>query len=144
MTTMLLLPDINVWLGMAFASHIHHATAKSWFDGVPSDIVHFCRMTQQGFLRLATNPRVMREQAVSLSEAWRMYDAFLRDPRISFAAEPIGLDPIWRGYIQGESFTPKVWNDAFLAAFAEAGGYELITFDKGFTRYANVKCTILS
>ena len=144
MTTMFLLPDINVWLALAFASHTHHSFAKIWFDSVPSENCFFCRMTQQGFLRLATNPRVMREHAVTLSGAWRLYDAFLRDPRVSFADEPLGVDPIWRGYTQSETFTPKVWNDAFLAAFAQAASYELVTFDKGFTRYTHVKCTILS
>ena len=113
-----LLPDINVWLALAFASHTHHSFAKIWFDSVPSENCFFCRMTQQGFLRLATNPRVMREHAVTLSGAWRLYDAFLHNPRVSFADEPLGVDPIWRGYTQSETFTPKVWNDDSLAAFA--------------------------
>ena len=58
--------------------------------------------------------------------------------------EPAGTELLWRGYTQGETFTPKVWNDAFLSAFAEAAAYELVTFDKGFTRYTNLNCTILS
>ena len=61
MTTMFLLPDINVWLALAFGSHTHHSFAKNWFDCVPGGNCFFCRMTKQGFLRLATNPRVMRE-----------------------------------------------------------------------------------
>jgi predicted nucleic acid-binding protein len=30
----LLLPDVNVWFAMTFDSHIHHPSAKSWFDGL--------------------------------------------------------------------------------------------------------------
>jgi toxin-antitoxin system PIN domain toxin len=138
------LPDVNVWLAMAFAAHVHHAVARNWFDGLSSDMASLCRMTQQGFLRLATNPRVVQADAVTLPGAWRMYDAFLADPRVFFSDEPAGVEPIWRGYTQGETFTPMVWNDAFLAAFAQAAGYELVTFDKGLTRFTNVKCTILS
>jgi uncharacterized protein len=141
---MMFLPDVNVWLAMAFASHVHHTAAKNWFDGLSGETAFFCRMTQQGFLRLATNPRVVQSEAVTLPHAWRMYDAFFVDPRVRFSDEPVGVEPIWRGYTQGETFTPKVWNDAFLAAFARAGTHELITFDKGFTRYANLKCTVLS
>jgi uncharacterized protein len=137
------LPDVNVWLALAFASHVHHAVAKDWFEGLSSEVASFCRMTQQGFLRLATNPRVLHADAVTLPRAWSMYDEFLADPRVSFADEPPGIDPLWRGYTQGQTFTPDVWNDAFLAAFAEAAGYELVTFDKGFTRYANLRCIIL-
>jgi uncharacterized protein len=136
--------DVNVWLALAFDTHVHHTVAKNWFDGLPTGSFFFCRMTQQGFLRLATDPRVLRSDAVTLAEAWKMYDNTRRDARITFAGEPAGIELLWRCYTHSESFTPKVWNDAFLAAFAEAGGYELITFDKGFTRYANVKCTILS
>jgi uncharacterized protein len=138
------LPDVNVWIALAFASHVHHAKAKNWFDGLPSAPCFFCRMTQQGFLRLATDPRVLLANAVTLPEAWKMYDAILRDVRVSLSDEPVGVEPIWRSLTQGATFTPKVWNDAFLAAFADAAGYELVTFDKGFTRYANVKCTVLS
>ncbi len=43
-----------------------------------------------------------------------------------------------------ESFTPKLWNDAYLAAFARAAGYTLTTFDKGFSRYPGLVCEILS
>jgi uncharacterized protein len=122
----MLLPDVNVWIALAFATHVHHAAAKNWFDGMPGGLFFFCRMTQQGFLRLATDPRALLSEAVPLAEAWNMYDAILRDARVSFSDEPVGVEPIWRGYTQGETFTPKVWNDAFLAAFAEAAGYELV------------------
>ena len=72
-----------------------------------------------------------------------VYDAFLADPRIAFADEPEGLESIWRGYPQSEVFTPQVWNDASTAAFAQAGGFELITFGKGFSRYPGLKSSIL-
>jgi predicted nucleic acid-binding protein len=60
MTKTLLLPDVNVWIAMTFDSHPHHPPAKLWFDAVTDD-VFFCRMTQQGFLRLSTNPRVAKQ-----------------------------------------------------------------------------------
>jgi len=138
------LPDVNLWLALAFESHFHHADAKAWFDGLSNDGCSYCRLTQQGFLRLATNPKAFGPEAVTLADAWRMYDAFLGDPRVFFSAEPGGLEPLWRGYTQLQSFSPKIWNDAFLAAFASAAGYRLITFDQGFARYTNVDCTILS
>ena len=85
------LPDVNVWIALAFATHVHHVAAKNWFDGLPSGLFFFCRMTQQGFLRLATDPRVLQSQAVTLPEAWKMYDTVLRDVRISFSDEPVGV-----------------------------------------------------
>ena len=57
-----LLPDINVWLALTFDSHVHHRIAKNWFDGLTDEVCYFCRLTQQGFLRLASNRQVFRNQ----------------------------------------------------------------------------------
>jgi toxin-antitoxin system PIN domain toxin len=66
------LPDVNVWLALTFDSHIHHPPAKAWFDNLANDTVcHFCRLTQQGFLRLATNRRVFGKHALTLPKAWQ-------------------------------------------------------------------------
>lgn len=138
------LPDINVRLALAFESHVHHAAARLWFENLPSGPCWFCRLTQQGFLRLATNPKAFGPEAVTPADAWKMYDAFLADPRIAFAVEPDGVEPLWRGYTQHQSFSPKVWNDAFLAALARAADYEMVTFDAGFSQFDDLRCTILS
>jgi toxin-antitoxin system PIN domain toxin len=138
------LPDVNLWLALAFKRHVHHAAAKDWFDQVPDASCFYCRLTQQGFLRLATNPKAFAEDAVSLADAWRLYDMFLSDSRVVFAEEPANLEPLWRSYTQGQSFSPKIWNDAFLAAFAKAAMLEMVTFDKAFSQYEDVNCTILS
>jgi toxin-antitoxin system PIN domain toxin len=138
------LPDVNFWLALAFESHVHHAPAKDWFDAVADASSSFCRMTQQGFLRLATNPKAFGAEAVSLSGAWGLYDAFAGDPRVTYAEEPAHIETFWRGHTQSGSFSPKVWNDAFLAAFAQAASLQLVTFDKGFAQFKGVNCAILS
>jgi predicted nucleic acid-binding protein len=61
--------DINLWLALAFEVHVHHVAGKRWFDGVQTGPFFSCRLSQQGFLRLASNPRVFKEEAVSLREA---------------------------------------------------------------------------
>jgi len=138
-----LLPDVNVWLALTFDSHKHHPAAKTWFDGLTDELCLFCRMTQQGFLRLATNPQAFGPHALSLDEAWRKYDTFRSDPRIAFADEPPNVEPQWRNLTRGRTFSHHVWNDAFLAAFALLAGHEIVTFDKGFRQYPNVLCTVL-
>jgi toxin-antitoxin system PIN domain toxin len=139
------LPDVNVWLALTFDAHVHHPAAKAWFDGLPNDgICYFCRLTQQGLLRLATNPKVFGKRAMTLAEAWQGYDLFVSDPRVAIATEPPGLDVHWRGFTQSHTYSPHVWSDAYLAAFALAGNLNLITFDKAFAQYPNVACTILS
>ena len=139
----MLLPDVNVWLALTFDSHVHHPAAKNWFDVLTDEICLFCRMTQQGFLRLATNRKVFGSSALTLSEAWQNYDIFRSDPRVSFGDEPVNLEAHWRGFTTRQSYSPHVWSDAYLAAFAVADQLEVVTFDRGFAQYANARCTFL-
>ena len=138
------LPDINFWLALTFDSHVHHPAAKTWFDQLPDDaICFFCRLTQQGFLRLASNARVFGPHALTLPDAWQKFDMLMCDPRVAFADEPAGVETQWRGFTQSQTFSPHVWNDAYLAAFALVANLELVSFDKGFKQYAKVTCRIL-
>ena len=85
------LPDINVWLALAFPSHMHHHAARTWFTTSPADRpCHFCRYTPAGFLRLANNLRVFPQSAVTQDQAWILYDAIRSNPRVDFAIDPPG------------------------------------------------------
>jgi len=138
------LPDINVWLALAFPAHVHHPAAQAWFGAIPAGRpCHFCRLSQIGFLRLANNPKVFAAAALPQDQAWKLYDLFLANPGVGFAVEPVGLEAAWRSFAQASQFAPNAWADAYLAAFAIAGGYELVTFDKGFTRYTGLSVTVL-
>lgn len=139
------LPDVNVWLALTFDSHVHHPAAKVWFDNLPIGVVcFFCRLSQQGFLRLATNRAIFGAHALTLADAWQKYDLLLSDPRVAYAGEPIGIETNWRLLTQHQSFSPHVWNDAYLAAFAQTAALEVVTFDTGFKQYPGIACTVLS
>jgi uncharacterized protein len=140
----MLLPDVNVWLALVFDTHLHHRSAMAWINGITDETACFCRLTQQGFLRLSNNPKVFPNDAVTAAEAWRLYDTTVSDPRVTFADEPIGLEPAWRGLTEVRPFSPKLWNDAYLSAFAETGGFEVVTFDQGFSQFKGAPCTILA
>jgi toxin-antitoxin system PIN domain toxin len=138
-----LLPDVNVWLALGFRSHQHHDQAVAWYERVDEDAsILFCRMTQQGFLRLATHPGATGN-AVPLPAAWGLYDRYFEDDRIGFAHEHAAIEAYWRNLTRAGRFSPKVWNDAYLAAFALAGGYEIVTFDRGFEQFRLERCMIL-
>lgn len=135
--------DINVWLATAFEAHEHHKEAKRWFEQAEDNSCCFCRSTQSGFLRLATNPAVFGDESLTCNEAWSCYDTLIRDARVGFSTEPLGLDHLWRRLTSGEVYSPKVWNDAYLAAFAIASDYRIITFDKGFASFSDLKYELL-
>lgn len=136
--------DVNVWLALAFRQHKHHASALTWFNAVGQGPCCFCRLTQMGFLRLASNPQVMGNRAATLIQAWDAFDAISADPRVGYVDEPAGIEPIWRSLTQRASYSPKVWNDAYLAAFAQVVDFEVVTFDEGFAQYPDLRHTILS
>ncbi|MBM4163749.1 MAG: type II toxin-antitoxin system VapC family toxin [Lentisphaerae bacterium] len=137
------IPDVNVWLALVFEAHMHHRSAVTWFDTLGPKDCAFCRFTQQGFLRLSTNQSVMRDDVVTLTEAWKNYDALLRDGRVFFAEEPADLERHWRQRTRGCAYSHRVWGDAYLVAFAEAGGFVNVSFDQGFLAYGGIKALVL-
>jgi toxin-antitoxin system PIN domain toxin len=137
------LPDINVWLAVTFEVHRHHGPAKNWFEAIQDKSIVFCRLTQLGLLCLSTNTTVFAEDALTLDNAWNCYDRFLEDSRIGFILEPLGLDHFFRLFTSDSLYSPKVWNDAYLAAFAVAANAQLVSFDRAFQRYKQLDCVIL-
>jgi toxin-antitoxin system PIN domain toxin len=124
------LPDVNVWLALASRRHIHSQICGAWLDSIDSGSVVFCRVSQMGLLRLLTSESVMGNDVLSSRDAWRAYRTILADERISFAPEPFALEPEWQKLTAQDRPTPKVWTDAYLVAFAHAGGMRLVTLDR--------------
>ena len=136
------LADANLWLALVFEAHDHHQRALGWFDTVEPDSCAMCRFAQSGFLRLATNPAVFGDEAVTMTQAWTLYDELLADERVYYLPEPHGLEPVWRSYTQGHVRSPKVWSDAYLAAFANACGVAVVSFDEGFRKFDGLGLTV--
>ena len=49
---------------------------------------------------------------------------------MQFAPEPFALEQEWRKMTAQERPAPKIWTDAYLAAFARTGGMQLVTLDR--------------
>ncbi len=107
----------------------------------------FCRSTQQTFLRLLTNDAVLSpygNRPLTNRQAWRAYEALLADDRIAFRGdEPSGLEAQWQRFALRDSASPKIWMDAYLAAFALAGGYRMVTTDAAFRQFPGIDVELL-
>ena len=136
--------DVNGWLALSHQRHAHCATAKDWLHSVDEQIV-FCRFTQMGLLRLLTNEQVMGRDALSQAAAWRAYHTWYQDERIEFHREPeqAEFNHLFQTFSTGPRRATKVWADAYLAAFAQAAGLTLVTFDQAF-RAASIPVWVLS
>jgi toxin-antitoxin system PIN domain toxin len=135
-----MLCDSNIWLALALSKHSHHTVARDWLETVDERAsLLFCRATQQAFLRLLTNASVLSPYGnppLTNSQAWSAYEALLNDDRIAFRAdEPAGVEALWKGFAARTTSSPKLWMDAYLAAFALAGRYRMVTTDKAFHQF---------
>ncbi len=139
---MIYLPDVNVWIALAIAEHVHHKPAQGWFDSSEGGVV-FCRVTQMGLLRILTHRHALGTDALTPADAWGALDAFLSDRRISFSDEPAGLDHHWRVSTMLQKQGWNWWTDTYLAAFAKTAGFILVTFDVQLAARENVRARLL-
>jgi toxin-antitoxin system PIN domain toxin len=144
----MMLADSNVWLALALSKHESHGVAVAWLaERKPPETVLFCRSTQQSFLRLLTTRAVLAPYGIpplSNKAAWSAYEGFLADERILWVAEPSGLESHWKKLARNAKASPKLWMDAYLAAFAMTGGYKLVTTDKAFKQFKGLDLLVLS
>ncbi len=142
------LVDSNVWIALSIKDHVHHKSVADWFTSITElASLHFCRMTQLSFLRLATTASVFAPYGDPPStnvEALRGFEKLLADDRVAYLdREPRGFDARWREYSARTTASPKLWMDAYLAAFAAAGGYQLVTTDAAFTPFRGLDVLVL-
>jgi toxin-antitoxin system PIN domain toxin len=141
------LADVNVWLALTLSAHKFSNATQEWLNNKKPGEVLFCRATQQSFLRLLTTEAVCKSyglRAFSNQDAWSLYQKFLADARISYAQEPEGLETQWEALASLQTASPKVWMDAYLAAFAISGGYQFVTTDNDFKQFNGLQLLLLS
>ncbi|HEX4952428.1 MAG TPA: TA system VapC family ribonuclease toxin [Thermoanaerobaculia bacterium] len=129
------LPDVNVWLALSVPDHVHHARARRyWFEEAAATVA-FCRATALSFLRLSTLPAAMAGEPLTVAQAWQTYRQFLELPDVILAVEPRDCDAYFGAWANRSDARPKLWTDAYLAAFARAAAFRLVSFDKDFTSF---------
>ena len=142
--TSLSFPDINVWLALLIEDHIHRPSAVAWWRADHSKRIAFSRLTQIGVLRLLTTSAAMNGQPLSMAEAWAAHDYLYLDHRVVFLPEPSTLEQAFRAAAAGDQTSPKLWADAYVAAFAEAAGAEVVTFDRALAGRCNASRLLIA
>jgi uncharacterized protein len=142
--------DTNLWLAAVFATHPGHAVARRALQAAqPQAPALFCRATEQSFLRLLTTPALLQAygaEGLSNRDASLTLQALQALPAVRFCEEPPGTAARWHALAARDTAAPKVWMDAYLAAFALAGGLGLTTMDADFKQFApqGLQATVLS
>ncbi len=141
--------DTSVWVALVFPSHPSHALAQAALkraNAAQPGIL--CRATEQSFLRLVTTATIFNTYGMvgmTNSVALEMLDLLLGLPHVIERDEPLGVTSRWRKLATLPSPSPKVWMDAYLAAFALSAGLSLVTLDKDFAAFARygLDCNLL-
>lgn len=135
--------DVNVWVALSTASHVHFNRAKTYLDTESASKVGFCRLTMLGMMRLIMNPTIMQSAAYTSSGAWQLYTDYLSQSRVTFVQESVLIDDLLEDWQLKGLIHSSTWTDAAIAALAIKSGARLVTFDKGFQKYPGLEVHVL-
>lgn len=131
--------DSNVWIAAIFTTHpFHHRAQTALQHATPANPAVFCRSTQQSFLRLASNPALLKTygaDGLTNRDALAALDALLALTKVCEREEAPGTVALWHRLAARDTASPKAWMDAYLAAFAMSGALHLVTLDDDFKSF---------
>lgn len=144
--------DVNAWIAVSFEEHDHHALAMQFLtrETSPDCPALLCRATEQSWLRLLTTPALHRRYdspPITNRDALKILSNTLELPNVRIIEdEPTSVRALWHRLASLPSASPKVWMDAYLAAFAICHDVEFVTLDSDFSAYVQdgLKLKLLS
>lgn len=119
--------DVNVLLALLDADHVDHVRARRWLAGGIGGGWASCAITQNGFVRIVSQPRY--PSPVPVATAVERLRRATRTDHHQFwecdlsPTDPAVFDP---SHLHG----PRQVTDAYLLALAVARGGRLVTFDR--------------
>lgn len=123
--------DVNALVALAWDSHIHHGSMRSWFAQNGSRGWATCPLTESGFVRVSSNPKAL-PCAIGIDAARSVLGALRKLDGHSFLVDDVSLTdddlPPMTGHRQV--------SDAHLLALARRRGALLLTFDAGLLAMA--------
>lgn len=127
---MIELPDVNVLVALLDGMHVHHRTAKIWFDAAANTGWATCPLTISGVIRVISRPQVssnftvsdVRDLLAALIQANRSSHHFWTD-RVDLLDERLFDLTKIQGYRQV--------SDLHLLALAHRNRGVLVTLDAG-------------
>ena len=119
--------DINVLVALFDAAHLHHESAHRWFAATGKASWATCPVTQNGFIRVVSNP-VYVTVAASPSEATRRLRIFCGEPGHTFWSTAVSLTDSTLFDMSQLSGHRQI-TDLYLAGLAVHHGGKLATLD---------------
>ncbi len=120
--------DTNMLMALAWADHVHHKAALSWFRNQPGQTLFYtCPITENGFIRAGSHAQVLKA-GFSPAQAIQALRKIRGMRRFQFLPDNISLtDASLVEPKKIESY--KSLTDAYLLGLAIANGAKLVTLD---------------
>ena len=121
--------DVNALVALAWDSHVHHARMRAWFAANGRAGWATCPITESGFVRVSSNPKVL-PSPIGVASAVAVLASLRTAGTHRFLADDVSITdndfPSIAGYRQV--------TDAHLLSLARRRAVRLITFDAGLAR----------
>jgi len=140
----LVIVDANVMLYAYWSQFVQHAISRTWLSEALSgtERVGFPGLSLLAYLRIATSGRVVFPTP-TIEDACADLDACLAAPVAMYLGDSARTWPLLRAQLVEHRVRGNLTNDAYLAALALEHGATVVTFDRDFARFANVRVRYL-
>lgn len=135
--------DANVLLYAVNEDAAHHVAARSWLDDALSgdETVAFTWLVLLAFIRLSTS-RMVYDAPLATARALELVDLWLSAPAAIVVAPGPHHPSLLRIALMQAGSAGNVVNDAHLAAIAAEIRAGIVTFDRDFQRFTDVRVTV--
>lgn len=123
--------DVNALVALVWDSHIHHVSMRAWFSEHGDRGWATCPITESGFVRVSSNPKVL-PSPLDVRSACRVLSALRAHRAHRFLADDVSpVDPDVPRIAGHRQVT-----DAHLLTLARRRGVRLVTFDANIVALA--------
>lgn len=123
--------DVNALIALAWDSHIHYVRMREWFVANASQGWATCPITESGFVRVSTNPKVL-PSPIGMADARNVLASLHRAEGHRFLSDDVSLVDDDVPTIVGH----RQVTDAQLLTLARRRGVRLVTFDAAMVSLA--------
>ncbi len=134
-----MLVDANVLLYAVDEDSRFHQAARSWLEAALNGPrrVGLPWMSLTSFLRIATNPRALRDP-LTPAAAWAYVDDWLGAPSVWVPQPGRGHRDLLRRLVIDHELRANLVSDAVLAALCIEYGLQIVSADSDFARFGEI------
>ena len=132
--------DVNVLIAAHRVEHPHHAAIRGWFDAFDATGEAFSttETAAVGFVRLVTSRRVV-DPPTRPADAFAFLRALIERPTYLPLRSSLSRLDVFGHQVEGYQAFGDLVPDAHLAAAAVAHGATVVSMDRDFARFDNVR-----